>query len=804
MHNKRPVFGKSFIRNALVLAIGMPSISQAALEEIVVTAQKRSESVQDVPIAINALAGDMLNDLGVKDADDIENLYPNLSTNNRSAVSSGFAIRGVGTNNFHISAKQSVGTNIDGVAAFSPFMGIVGVYDMERVEVLRGPQNTLYGRNTTGGVINFYTRQANVDDGLTGNATLNAGNGGLLEFEGAVGFNLSDDLAARIAVMDSSFDGTWDNIVDGGDVGEKEKTGVRLNLDWRVSDATSLNFTIATGEAEGDDEIKRTIGDLDSDGSAGCAANSAGEDVMVAGITDCWVAVNTDQVAGNDYLTAQLNQGNTDFIKANPNAGPETQYLINYSSPWGKTYHHRAGGYTADSDSVRVALQHDFDTMQLNWISAYDELYVKNITIYGGLTGFHSANEGDWEVWQHEVRLASTTESPLQWMTGVYYTAEDSVEDTWVTHTEFPAPPLHGPRSDAILIDSEYEGWSVYGQVDYDLTDTVSLTAGIRYTDDKLEGDARKSQCNAGNGVTASLDDVRMYDRGWREAAGCDSNGALLTNNPTQELSETGWKLGVSWNANDNTLIYASAASGFKGGAYDNRAQANGQQPVGPEYLDAYEIGLKTDLFGNTLQLNASYYWYDWQDLQQFATDRTDNTPLLLNLPSTEMQGVEIEAKWAPTDTFFIQLGLGFSDNEIVELTDLQADPARVGFQTGWEVTNSPDFTANLLVINTIPLAYGELVLQGSYRYMDEYFFVTGDPAFANNLADSHSWLNARVRYDFGSELQHSIALWGNNLTSERSLNQRSPAGLPGAHQFPGGIRDTGEVMWGITLSTGF
>ncbi len=126
-----------------------------------------------------------------------------------------------------------------------------------------------------------------------------------------------------------------------------------------------------------------------------------------------------------------------------------------------------------------------------------------------------------------------------------------------------------------------------------------------------------------------------------------------------------------------------------------------------------------------------------------------------------------------------------------------------LGWEKGYEVTNAPDTTANLLVVNTIPLKYGELVLQASYRYMSDYFFYTADPSNDLAQAEDHAWLNGRVAYSFGDQMQHTVALWGNNLSEEKSLNQMS-AGLPGGHQFPGTIRDTGEVMWGISLESSF
>ena len=166
---------------------------EGGLDEIVVTAQRRAESVNDVPIAINALDGDGLEALGISDTDDIVEAFPNLGLNVRSGYNSGVSIRGVGTDNFHISAQQSVGTYIDDVSIVSPFVSTVGVYDVDRVEVLRGPQNTLYGRNTTGGAIVWHTKKATPGAGTNGFASATAGNGGLVELEGAVGFERVDE-----------------------------------------------------------------------------------------------------------------------------------------------------------------------------------------------------------------------------------------------------------------------------------------------------------------------------------------------------------------------------------------------------------------------------------------------------------------------------------------------------------------------------------------------------------------------------------------------------------------------------------
>lgn len=795
---------KPFILKAVAYGVGLalPMASQAVLEEVVVTAQKRAESVQDVPIAINALAGDLLDDLGVKDTDDIENLYPNLSTNNSSAVNSGFAIRGVGTNNFHISAQQSVGTNIDDVAAVSPFISAIGVFDMERVEVLRGPQNTLYGRNTTGGALNFHTRQARPDDGLNGRGSLNVGNGGLLEFEGAIGFDITDNFAGRLAVMDNSFDGTFENLIDGKDVGGSEKSGARLNLVWDASDATTVKLTLATGESEGDSLVRRSVGNLSSDGATPCPAFQTGERAMTSGRNNCWTAISQNMVDGSDYLAAQLAAGNRDLIIANPNPTTNTTspWLVNYSTGWGKTYKVPEDEYSAEFDGYRIKLVHDFENVQLNWLSAYDETAVKSGNARN-LNGFAVFQDAEFEVWQHELRLSSSGDGALRWLGGFYYSTQESVEDTWVFRAD-PAVAGGNGVSPAILIDSEYEAWSVYGQVDYDFSDTWSLTAGLRYTDDKLEGDTQKWVCTPGqhNGPTFAGTDT--YDRDYRFANCRDITGTLLDTKPTQELSELGWKVGLNKNVGESSLIYASISEGFKGGAYDNRALANGQQPIGPEFLTAYELGLKSELFDNTLQVNASVYLYEWEDLQIFGTE-PGGAPAQVNVPETELSGAEVEVKWSPTDTLYMQLGVGISDTEITDATDPSGALANIGILEGNSVTNSPETTANLLVVKTIPLNYGEVVLQGAYRWASESFFISAAQDTDRAEKGAHGWLNARISYAFGDELQHSIALWGNNLTEEKSCAYL-PQSLPGRVNWNCQISDTGEQMWGLSFETGF
>ena len=773
--------------------------STKLMEVINVTAQKRVERDQDVPITMNALSGDLLETLRVSNTDDIEGLYPNLSTNNTSAINSGFTIRGVGTNNFHISGQQSIGTNIDDVASVTPFVSAIGVYDIERVEVLRGPQNTLYGRNTTGGVVNFHTRKASTTDEFNYKGAFTIGNFGTKEIEAAVGFSVSDNVAARVAIVSYSTDGNFTNLVDNSDVGAKEKQGARLNIQWDISENTNANFTLSTGNAEGDGLVYKSVGNVSSDGVTPCSAFvTGGEDALLNGGNDCWTPITNQMVNGTPYIAEQANSGNTSFVRANPNAANDTRnpWLINYDTPnVEEVYASEHGGYNAEFDGFRFKLSHSFENIDLSWLSAYDQTYVQ-LTKANNLTGFAPAQEGDFEVWQHELRISSSTDDDLRWMAGAYYSTQDSTEDTWVFRGDGQVAGGNGV-SPSILIDSSYDAWSLYGQLDYDLSDQLSFTAGIRYTNDKLEGQTQKWVCTPGqhNGVT--FEGVSTYNRDYRYENCNDISATLVESNPTQELSEFGWKVGVNYKASSDMLIFASVSEGFKGGGYDNRALDVGSSPIDPEYLTAYEVGLKSEWLEGLLQVNTAIYSYVWDDLQVFGLDENGG-PAQVNIPSTKLNGAEVDFKWQPIEAFYLQGGVGVSKSEITDVTGI---PSGMGILKGNEITNSPGVSANLLGVYIHSFEESEMLLQMAYRHVGESYFTLNDQDSNRSVKQGNNFLNARATYQFGEDLQHSVALWVDNITEESTCDY-FPTSSPGLVNWGCAINSSGQTTFGLTFTT--
>lgn len=788
--SKKPIYRNTALSSAIALALGLPLTAQAQfLEEVVVTAQKRSESVQDVPIAINALSGNMMGKLGVLDTDDVEGLYPNLSTHNASSANTGFTIRGVGTDNFHISGQQSVTTYIDDVGLTSPFISTIGVFDVERVEVLRGPQNTLYGRNTIGGAVNFNSVKAEVGGEFGGKAGLTVGQDGERDFEAAVGGPIGDNWAYRLAGKKSDLDGRLTNLVDGEKQGGYDRSGMRLMLAGKLTDNTSLDVSIYSGDTEGDSALVVNTGNFDENG-APCSNDVDVDSALTLQGCNYTRILKTGELAP-DTVLGQFIADNPDRFVSNENGN-----FINLWTPEGEVITHPGGGFTGDHDGVNIYVQHDFENISLNSITSYSETYFKGDN-YRNIHGFSSHQEGDWESFTQELRLTSNFDGPFQFLGGLYYNQEDSIQDTWVVNM-LPTGPATGVNP-GVFIDSEYRNISAYLQLDYNVSEKLNLTAGLRYTDDSLEGDWAKR-------VLAGPDGISTVDVGYqsgRDYITANDTGNVIANvpRPVQELSETGIKLGFDYQL-DFGMMYGSYSTGFKGGAYDNRALSNGSNPIGPEFVDAYELGMKTLLLDDSLELNVAVFFYEWQDQQLFETDQ-NGLPTTLNIEETELTGIEIDLKWAPSENFYIQAGFGLTDSEIIA-PGAEADATGSAVSPGDEIPNVPGTSFNALAVYTVPLSNGSVDIQTSYRYAGSYV-QDFQPELERSQVKAHDWLNARVTYNFGGEDQYSVAAYGNNLTGEYYCSDIT-TGLPSRNQFACQIdgQSFGEPKYGVAFNVEF
>ena len=432
---------------------------------------------QDTPIAINALSGDQLDDYGVIGADDLEQSFVGITTNNSGPVNAGISIRGVGTSSFHVSTQQSVAVYIDNIYQISPVTSAIAAFDMDRVEVLRGPQNTLYGRNTTGGAINFYSRSAQVGEEANGYARVTGGSGGTLNFEGAFGGSLGENVAGRIAVASNNYDGILTAINDGEPTDTRNSSGFRASLTWEPTETFSVMAKFSSGSADGKDVPLLVDGPYSADGTVDCRASvSACPDyhnyAFNPGPNDRTVSYIQPAINATPYL-AELDRAG----QLLPHPGMAGRKLF---APGGHMYNDLGDGYEFDYNIFNLYLTGQAGPIEITSItSKLDQYYRYHAS--GTILSFNANQLGDWDVIQQEVRFSSPAENRVRWVGGLYYASSDSIEDTWVNVPNLPPSP-----SNSILIDAEFQAQSIYSQFDFDISEDLTLTLGVRSSDEEL------------------------------------------------------------------------------------------------------------------------------------------------------------------------------------------------------------------------------------------------------------------------------------------------------------------------------
>ena len=760
--------------------------AQSVLEEVVVTAQKRAESLQDVPIAINAMTGDDLDRMGVLTAEQVLKLVPNAGTIPQGGAKQNFFIRGVGTADFHLNVVGAVGVFLDDVSLNSPFSVSFNTFDMERVEVLRGPQNTLFGRNTTGGAVNYISRKPSVEEGVNGYVRGGLGSHTQLDLEGAVGFPLGDKAALRFAAVSNTRDGPFNNLTRGEEAGERDRQAARAQLLMLPSDTVELLLNVKGGTAGGDPNPFKDVGTLDPNVQF----------LPPPGPDDDPVPVPCP-VPADDIIPQN-----------NPNCADASGFVHQFEG-WEDTF----GGtqHQEDLDVFGASFRAIWDAgpFTLTSITAFDSLEIEYHEDSDGAPNviFQFYQDGEYDQFSQELRLTSPDGERLRWIAGLYYFSEDADYTTVVRRT--PAPPApSGPDMFNIvpntIVSQDNEAISAFGQLDFDIRDDLTITAGYRWTNETKQGtNAVSVRCvgpNGGPPFCPSLPDNAHL--------GADLIPTLpaLFEPPVEILdgdwNEWGARLAIDYQISEEAILYGSISRGFKGGGFSIAAlQALlglASQDVEPEVLWAYEVGVKSDWLGGAVRLNASAFFYDWEDYQSFQPLIVPGTgtavPQLLNVPKSELIGTEVELTFVPGEGWYVQTGLGLLASEITDAGLI------AGVEAGNELPNTPQVTFNGLVRKEIDADAGVWALQTDFRYRDD---VTYDLANAPNLSQEGFWnLNARVSYTFGSNEQYDVSLWGENLTEEEyCVGMTSLAGLSEANIC---LPSLSEATFGLTGTVQF
>ena len=793
--------------------------TKAQVEEVVVTAEKRAENLQDVPIAVQAYTSDQLQNAGVSKLTDVMRLAPNLNMVDQNSLSQHIVIRGVGTNEFFGNAPSSVGTYMDEVTLNSSYMSTLSLFDMERVEVLRGPQNSLFGRNTTGGAVNYISVLPKVGEGVSGYATATYGAHNLAEGEGAVSFPLGDTAAARLSGKIHHRDGLWNNLSNGDhNYGDEDRYALRGTVVWEPDANTRVTFSAHRSHDDSQAQPQKVTGAM----------------------------ANNPPLRMNDTVPFS-----TDIDWTNPTltAGLVNVEGFNHTTfRWNDVY---VGGGTIEKlnqNGGYLKIKHDFGDVSLTSISSYDETHAKyeedNTGTINGPAGLNHDvlvidMDQEYKQFTQELRLASTDDNArLRWIAGLYFLNEDS---TLAQNIRFGANGFPGAHPSAVgitppalfdVIPNPYgntdsfsvsklrdRSYSAYGQADYKITDKLSATLGLRYTYD----DKTNPHFLAGAFDKTGIPPSTYYDKAFvlAHAAGlppCPFHhgeppvmGPPFTNNCADDITnrvplrkgEWGGKIGLQYHFTPDIMVYTSYSRGFKSGKFDLEFLHTNDTPfpqrsLKPETLDAFEGGFKTTLLDRSLVFNGAFFYNIWKNQQVFNVGV--NGPEFNNLPESHIYGAEFELTWVPAENWLVNGGLGLLHTEITDVTGMDFDvpagmPGHGDFKKGYQLPLSPSVSANASIARTFEIGADELTIGTDMRYQGSSK-AKYSPQHPIDEYPSRFEINMHANYAFGDNRQYEVSVFGNNLTAEKYCTElQDLRGVSGSYYC---VPNDGQALWGV------
>jgi iron complex outermembrane receptor protein len=584
----------------------------AELTEVVVTALKRETTVQETPIALSVLSEESLKAAGVQTVSDLQNVAPNLSVG-RGDFGVTLSLRGVTTTDNTSKGDQGIAFNVDGITVGRPREMGTAFFDIERVEVLRGPQGTLYGKSTTGGVINVITNRPQPEFG--GSAELEYGDFDTVRATGVLNLPVGDRVAVRAAVAYNDRDGYLPTDNGTPAFNDQDDLTGRLSALFDITDDLSLFLTGTVGEING---IGAGLVPLDHfiPTGRGIAANEVVKVSSVSGESGRTViGVPVALVPGiNDSFWN---------VTAEFNASLGAVHL---------TYLGGLRDYDANTYSAQSLAPNP------NWD-------------WGQYRGTARTN-------QQEIRLSNEQTGRLNWIAGFNWYQEKLSE----SDHRWSSPQSNPTREAAIpginpLNDTDHESTGIFGQVDYGVSDQLTATVGLRYSKDEVR---REGTFAVGPGQVDANGNPCRYP--------ADCIGG--PNNGEQSDDKVTWRVGLDYKPTDGRMYYASIATGYKAGGFnDFDPITGGPGPYDPENLTAYELGFK-GYFGKSLEWNSALFYYDYSDAQiSSLTNVEGNVVLFTKLAAIEIKGWENELSWNPTPRDHLKLYVTLMDSSYEDFT---------------------------------------------------------------------------------------------------------------------------------------
>ena len=715
-----------------VILAGLPTKSFGQeLEEIIVTAQKREQNLQEVGIAVTAFSSNQIRELGFTTTTDVVSMTPGLNYTVPNAESSqiNFFLRGVGLNDFADANENPVAVYLDEV--YRPAMGGLSfqLFDIERVEVLRGPQGSLFGRNTTGGLVHYISKRPTRE--VDGYLSLTGGSESQIKFEGALSGPLGDTVTGRLSVATNTHDGYTENRGTGPDYNETDAKAARAQLLFVPND--DFDALLSAYYSDNDAAVgawQHQATQLTADGVSvplGLSEQTTSVDCNADGVSD---AGDLRPAPGTDCF------GYRD-IDGDPFAGE----------------YDRNGKVEVETTGITLNMNWEIGNATLTSISAFqnvDRLQSED-TEAGPFPLIQPTFIAETDTITQELRIAGGSDT-FRWLAGVYY-FDNEVD----AHYTLDLTNLGFVFFDANYIQ-ETDSLALFGQVEFDLSDQWTLIIGARGASEEKELDYLNVDTSGFfTGVVGLPTNVAFdFDR--------TSVGGLAIH----DNESFSGKVELDWKPNDDLLIYGSISQGTKSAGFNVgfldetflfASNTVDTIPYDDETLTSFELGFKSTLGGGFTRLNGSAFYYDYKDFQTFRFELLNQ--VIFNTDA-EVSGFELELQSSPAEGWDIALGLS--------ILDATADniPSPLGVLRERDMVASPDLAANALVRYEWPAFNGHLAIQAWANYQDELFYdIQNVPV---SLEDGYTVSNLRLSYTSDDE-RWQLAAFVHNLSDEEYLS---------------------------------
>tara|TARA_R110002110_G_scaffold415561_2_gene650991 strand:- start:223345 stop:225843 length:2499 start_codon:yes stop_codon:yes gene_type:complete len=812
---------------AACMGAGVQATWAQGLEEVIVTAQKREEGLQDVPIAVEAFSAEQIDQLSARDISDVGIYTPNVDFS-QAANQPRYAIRGIGTDDFGVGADPAVGVYQDGVYIGRSGGSKVAFNDIARVEILNGPQGTLFGRNAAAGAIQYVTNKPQDDQSGWVRATI--GNYDRYQLDGVYNVPLTNKLFFRAGALWNERDGWIDNVTNGKNLATEGNRSINAQLRWLPSDVLDMNLRLEYDQVDQDSRVRSSAvwGPRDGDNGPGFT-----------------------RVASDSDLKEQRDL-------------------------FGAAFH----------------LTYDMSWATLTSITAWRQYQTRNPEEKDGsaepLYDFNDLNKENNQQFSQELRLNGDWGDRVIWTAGVNYSWEDAKQTSGISLSPVTLDKLIAEREiglaydnfelgqptniaflvlpdpfnrraydsgaqamaeadrfrEKIFIDGTYQAYAAFADITFDITETLSFTAGARYTYDDKEF-ARYTEFNEfviafGFPTETRIDASGNYDEngelGWLES---EDNWSKVTPRAVLE-----------WQATDDIMLYASYSEGYKAGGFNSAGEILAPS-FDPEDVTNYEAGLKSTWLDNTLRVNAAVFSYDYENLQSLEFIEGECLPgsnlgsYLFETSDVEGDGMELSANWLPVPELNLFANVGLLDASYVrrDQRTVVDGQCQVIDRSGEQFSEAPEFSYSIGGSYTFNLdSGGEVVLFAAYNFKEglernECTFVVdnsaqgqpsdvyrlteldgqlviSDPSATGNISqppfsqcpdgDDRKQLNARVTY-FSPEQTWEVAAFVTNATDWEPENE-DPGGLGSelASSFSDGSPSYGRTeeprMYGIEV----